>query len=199
MTPQQQEDLAHEEQRAQTQRLSGPLPSGMEQPQRPSSSPEPPPVRASSNSDQDSHCSDSNDCYTSGRSLGWIGEDSYHSDGPRSDSSWEDDSNCDSSVHSYDSCGSDYDSISTEQRVCEYIDYDPCISDGDSNSRKDSSEGKSPGSEDGRNKKDGEVTSSELQAPEAPPESPPETTEERTVLLCPGPSFPLSSGSIAAL
>ena len=109
-------------------------------------------MRTTSSSDQDSHCSDSGGgC--SGRSLGWSDEDSHHNGGPRSNSSWEGDSICDSSVHSYSSCDSDCGSISTEQRVREYTDYDPYASDKDSNSRKDSGEGKSPGSEDGLKRK----------------------------------------------
>ena len=76
-----------------------------------------------------------------------------------------DDSFCGSYVYSYGSCGSNYDSISTEQRVREYMDYDPYARDEDSNSRKNSWEGESPGSKDGRNKRDGEGTSSELQVP----------------------------------
>ena len=79
------------------------------------------------------------------------------------------------------------------------MDYDPYASDEDSNSRKDSCEGKSPGSKDRHIKRDGEVTNSKLQSPEAPLESPPETTEEGTVLLLSGLSAPLSSGFITAL
>ena len=79
------------------------------------------------------------------------------------------------------------------------MDYDTHTSNEDSNSRKYSWEGKSLGSKDGRNKRDGEGSSSELQAPVAPPESPPETTKDGIVPLLLGPSCPLSNGSITAL
>ena len=140
MTPQQQKDLSREEQQARARRRSGLLPSGTEQPKRPSPPPEPPPepppMRANSSSDHHSCCSDSNDC-DSERIISWGDEGNQHSDGPRSDSSWEDGSFRGSHVHSYGSCDSSYDSICSEQRIQEYMNYDPYASDEESNSRED--------------------------------------------------------------
>ena len=135
-------------------------------------------------------------------SISWCGEDSHHSCGPHGDNSWEDISFCGSYVHSYGSCDSNYDSISTKQRLCEYMDCDPYTSDENSNSRKGSGEGESPGNKDGRNTRDGEGTSSGLKAPEPPPKSLPEAFEDGTVPLLSGASHPLSklsNGSIATL
>ena len=159
---------------------------------------EPPPIRARYSSDHHSYCSDNDGCYSE-RSISLDEKDSQYSGRPRSDSSREDDNFCGSYVHSYGSCDSDYDSISTKQRVREYINYDLYASDEDSNVRKGSGKGKSLDNKDGRTKRDGKGTSSRLQAPEAPPESPPETTEDGTVPLLLVPSRPLINGFIAML
>ena len=49
------------------------------------------------------------------------------------------------------------------------MDYDPCSGDSDSDRRDDFREGKSPGSEYGSNKGDGDEMNSEQQAPKVPP------------------------------
>ena len=120
--------------------------------------------------DHHSCCSDSNS-YVSKRSTGWGDEDSQYSNGPRSDSSWEGDSFCGSYVNSYGSCDGSYDSICSEQRIQEYMNYDPYASDKESNSREDPVER----------------------------EPPSETTEEETIPPPPRLSCPLSSGSITVL
>ena len=74
------------------------------------------------------------------------------------------------------------------------MDCDPYASDEDSDSRKDSRDGESPGSKDRLNERDGEGISSKLQAPVASLDSPSETIEDGIVLLLPGPSCPLNNG-----
>ena len=127
-------------------------------------------MRASSSNDHHSCYSDSIGC-DSERNISWGDGDSQHSGGPRSNSSREDDSFSDSYVHSYGSCDSSYDTICSEQRIQEYMNYGPYTSDEESNSREDPGEG----------------------------ESPSETTEEETIPPPPHLSCPLSSGSITAL
>ena len=127
-------------------------------------------MRASSSSDHHIGCSNRDDC-NSKWSSSWSDEDSHYSGGPCSDGSWENNSFCDSYTRSYDNCDSDYDSISSEQSVREYMGYDPYASDEDSDSREDPGEG----------------------------ELPSESTEEEATLPSPRLSCPLSSGSITAL
>ena len=79
------------------------------------------------------------------------------------------------------------------------MDYNLYASDEDSDSRKDSWEGESLGSKDGRNKRDGKGTSSELQAPVVSLGSPLETIDNAIVPLLLSPSCPLNNESIAAL
>ena len=97
-------------------------------------------MRASSSSDHHSYCSHSCGCYSK-RSINWDDKDIQYSGRPRSDSSWEDNSFCGSYVHSYRSCGSSYDTICPEQRIQEYMNYDPYASGEESNSREDSGKG----------------------------------------------------------
>ena len=85
-------------------------------------------MRASSNSDHHSCCSDRNGC-DSEMSISWDDENSQHSGGPCSDSSWEDDSFCGSYVHNCGSSDSSYDSICSKQRIQEYMNYDLYASD----------------------------------------------------------------------
>ena len=110
MTPQQQEDAQREEQRVRARRPSGPLPPGTKQLERPLPPPEPPPPTTNSSNSYHSEGSnsDSNSYYSSGRSISWGDEGSQQSGGPRSDSSWEDDSSWGSYAHSYGSSDSDY-------------------------------------------------------------------------------------------
>ena len=70
----------------------------------------------------------------------WSHEDSHYSGGPRNGGSWEGDSFCDSHTHSYDSCDSDYGSVSIEHNVREYMDYKLFASNEDSDSREDPGE-----------------------------------------------------------
>ena len=60
----------------------------------------------------------------------------------RIDSSWEDNSFCDSHNHSYGNYDSEYNSISFEQSVSERMDSGLCASDEDSDSKGDPREGK---------------------------------------------------------
>ena len=108
VAPQQQEDAQREDQRARARRPSGPLPPGTKQPERPLPPPEPPPPTTNSSNSYHSEGSDSDSCYNSGRSISWGDEGSQQSGGPRSDSSWEDDSSWGSYAHSYGSSDSDY-------------------------------------------------------------------------------------------
>ena len=128
-------------------------------------------MRASSNNDHRSCCSDSNGSYGEW-SSNCSDEDSHHcSDGPRSNGSWEVDSFCDSYTRGYGNYDRDYDSTSSEQSVREYMNCDPCASNEDSDNREGPGEG----------------------------ESPSEPAEEEATLPFPRSSCPLSSGSITAL
>ena len=104
---------------------------------------------SSSNGDHDSYhnkisYNSNNDCYFSEWSSSWSNEDSYYSGGPRSGGSWEVDSFCDSHTRSDSDCDSVYDSTSSEQSVRGYMDYDPCASDEDSDSKEIPGEGEPP-------------------------------------------------------
>ena len=122
--------------RAHHQRLPSPLPSGTKQPQIPPPPPEPPSRRASSSSDHHSYYSDNIGCFSEWSSS-WSNEDSHYSSGPRGDGSWEGDSFCDGYPHSYGSCDSDYDSVSIEQSVREYMDHKSFASNKDNDSIED--------------------------------------------------------------
>ena len=127
------------------QRLSGPLQSCTEQPQRPSPPPEPPPWGASGSSDHHSCCNDNDSCSIE-QSSSWSEEYSCYSGGPCSDGSWEDDSFCNSYTRSYGNGKGDsgYGNISTKQSVRAYKVHEPCVSDEDSDSREDPREGEPP-------------------------------------------------------
>ena len=128
------------------------------QPQRPPPPPEPPPRWASSRRDHHSSCSHSGRCCSERTSSD---EGGHYSGGPCSDGSWEDDSLCDSYIQSYGSCDSDR---RQHQHRLErsWVHGLQSLRQRRRDGRKDSWEGASPGSKDGRNERDGEETTPSL-------------------------------------